>query len=104
MLESEWRQQYPVPHGEGQPQLFFCGAEGQCQRSLWTVCMCYLLASEKFGLVSWLVAGLGLAPAPDPGSLTGEAKGADTQWPVVLLGVRGGVGLPGTWGIQSSSL
>ena len=66
--------------------------------------MCYLLASEKFGLVSWLVAGLGLAPAPDPGSLTGEAKGADTQWPVVLLGVRGGVGLPGTWGIQSSLL
>ena len=58
--------------------------------------MCYLLASEKFGLVSWLLAGLGLAPAPDPGSLTGEAKGADTQWPVVLLGVRGGVGLPGT--------
>ena len=56
----------------------------------------YLLASEKFGLVSWLLAGLGLAPAPDPGSLTGEAKGADTQWPVVLLGVRGGVGLPGT--------
>ena len=42
------------------------------------------------------MAGLGLAPAPDPGSLTGEAKGADTQWPVVLLGVRGGVGLPGT--------
>ena len=61
-----------------------------------TLCMCYLLASEKFGLVSWLLAGLGLAPAPDPGSLTGEAKGADTQWPVVLLGVRGGVGLPGT--------
>ena len=58
--------------------------------------MYYLLASEKFGLVSWLLAGLGLAPAPDPGSLTGEAKGADTQWPVVLLGVRGGVGLPGT--------
>ena len=46
---------------------------------------------------------MGLAPAPDPGSLTGEAKGADTQWPVVLLGVRGGVGLPGTWVIQSSS-
>ena len=71
-------------------------AEGQCQRSLWTLCLCYLLASEKFGLVSWLLAGLGLAPAPEPGSLTGEAKGADTQWPVVLLGVRGGVGLPGT--------
>ena len=32
---------------------------------------------------------------PDPGSLTGEAKGAEMQF-VGALGVRGGVGLPGT--------
>lgn len=53
----------------------------------------YLLANERFGLISWLVLLLG--DPPEPGSLTGEAKGAEIQL-VGALGVRGGVGLPGT--------
>ena len=57
-----------------------------------------LLAREKFGLMS------GPEPLdPEPASLEGEAKGAEMQLPGPL-GVRGGVGLPGTglcWKLDS---